>query len=65
MKDLSQRAAEHVSLHRLWTFAKLHADLTPAEQTHLVDCEECRVGLQACLQAQNFGTVLRELMGKK
>ena len=65
MKYLSQRATEHVSLHRLWTFANLQADLTLAEQTHMVDCEKCRVELQACLQAQNFGAVLRELREKK
>jgi hypothetical protein len=46
-------------------FAKLQADLTPAEQTHIADCEECRLELQTCLQAQNFGSVLRELKGKK
>jgi hypothetical protein len=52
---------EHVPLHRLWTFATLQGELTLPEHAHVLDCEGCRVALRACLQAENFGMVLKTL----
>ena len=52
---------DHIPLHRLWTFATLQDDLSLSEHAHILDCEGCRVSLRACLKAENFGSVLKEL----
>ena len=51
----------HVSLHRLWAFTKLQADLAEPDFTHLIDCHACRTALLICLKAENFAAVLMEL----
>ncbi len=52
---------EHVVLHRLWLFAKLQSTLGVLEHAHINDCEDCRVALRACLNAETFGAVLLQL----
>ena len=51
----------HVSVHRLWAFTKLQADLAEPDFTHLIDCRACRTALLVCLNAENFAAVLMEL----
>ena len=52
---------DHIPLHRLWAFIRLQTDLTLPEYSHLFDCEECRVALQTCMEANSFGAVLKKL----
>ena len=52
---------DHIPLHRLWTFATLQDDLSLPEHAHILDCEECRSALRACLKGDNFGAVLKGL----
>jgi hypothetical protein len=54
----------HVLLHRLWVFATLQEDLSLDEHRHLISCESCRGALRVCMQAENFGVVLKELGGE-
>ena len=51
----------HVLLHRLWVFATLQEDLSLDDHKHLIACEVCRAALRVCMQAENFGVVLKEL----
>ena len=51
----------HIPLHRLWAFATLQDELSPSEQAHILDCDDCRISLQTCLKLENFGAVLKEL----
>jgi hypothetical protein len=51
----------HIPLHRLWAFAKIETDLSLSEHLHVLECEKCRAALQACLQADTFGAVLKQL----
>jgi hypothetical protein len=51
----------HVLLHRLWVFATLQEDLSLDEHRHVMNCEGCRSALRVCIQAENFGVVLKEL----
>jgi hypothetical protein len=52
---------DHIPLHRLWAFIRLQTDLTLPEYAHLVDCEDCRIALQTCMEAGSFGAVLKKL----
>ena len=52
---------DHIPLHRLWAFATVQGDLSLPEHAHILECEECRLALQACLQADTFGAVLKLL----
>jgi hypothetical protein len=52
---------DHIPLHRLWMFTTFQDELTLPEHAHIIDCDECRIGLRACLHAENFGAVLKEL----
>jgi len=58
--DYFSAEAGHVRLHRLWAYTRFHDNLTADEQSHVVYCEQCRAALGACLQADSFGSVLRE-----
>jgi hypothetical protein len=58
--DYSLLEGSHVRLHRLWTYIRFHDNLTSAERAHVVSCKECRISFGACLQAESFGSVLRE-----
>ncbi len=51
----------HIPLHRLWAFAKIEIDLNLSEHLHVLECEKCRTALQACLRADTFGSVLKQL----
>ena len=53
--------SEHVPLHRLWAFAKHWSTLEVSEDGHVKACAECRKSLQACLQENSFGAVLKQL----
>ena len=52
---------DHIPLHRLWVFTTLQVDLTRAEYSHLLDCEECRNALLTCMESDTFGAALKEL----
>ena len=52
---------DHVALHRLWAFTSLQTELTLPEHVHIIDCDECRKAVRACLHADNFAVVLKEL----
>ena len=51
----------HVRLHRLWVFTILRGELSFPEHRHVLDCEECRIALAACGEADSFGAVLKML----
>ena len=55
------RHRAHVPLHRLWTIAKVQAEMSPAEQSHMLDCDECRNAFSVCLKAESFSEVVSEL----
>ena len=55
------RHRAHIPLHRLWTFAKVQTEMSSAEQSHVLDCEECRNALSLCLKAETFSDVVTEL----
>jgi len=59
-----RRYSGHVPLHRLWSFATRQGDLVLPEHAHILDCEECRLTLRACLNSESFGSVLLELKSK-
>ena len=52
---------EHIVLHRLWVCANLKDKLNIREHAHLLNCHDCLRAFEACLTAENFGQVLKEL----
>ncbi|HET9217496.1 MAG TPA: hypothetical protein VFR18_10975 [Terriglobia bacterium] len=52
---------EHIALHRLWVCANQQDKLNIWEHAHLVNCDDCLRAFEACLTAENFGQVLKEL----
>jgi len=59
------RRHKHVVLHRLWVCAQSRERFTVREHLHLGHCKECRSAFDACLAAENFGQVLKELSRQK
>ena len=51
----------HIRLHRLWVFATLQGELSFPEHIHVLDCEDCRSALEACVESDSFGAVLKTL----
>ena len=52
---------EHIVLHRLWVCANLQDKLNIREHSHLLNCDDCLRAFEACLTAESFGQVLKEL----
>lgn len=52
---------DHIPLHRLWAFTTLDEGLSLPEHAHVAYCAECTTALRVCLNAETFGTVLKEL----
>jgi len=54
---------DHVHPHRAWTHLHENSDLTMAEHSHILRCEQCLRLFLLCLNSHSFGVVLKELEG--
>jgi len=52
---------DHIPVMRLWAFVSRSQTLQMSEHSHILDCEQCRAALRACIRSETLEAALREL----
>ena len=55
------RNVDHIPVMRLWAFVSRSQTLQMREHSHILDCEQCRAALRACIRSESLEAALREL----